>query len=288
MNVKLRDSPLTYTSCPTYLGVKLDRQLTFNQHLTALCAKISARNCLLRRLAGCNWGAGATTLRTSALALVFSAAEYAAPVWCNSRHSNKVDTAINETLRIITGCLRPTKAEYLPVLAGIMPADLRRLEAARFLALKATAQENHLLHQKMDCLQNPPKHRLKSRRPFTSLANKLSINHFNPLVTWRQRWDSVTKAPWANMLAEAKVPPEAHLPRKEWVTLNRIKAGVGRNRQHMKKWGLSPSAKCDCSAASQTMEYLMTECDLHQPPTNLEDLSNRAFLEWLGRMSDID
>ena len=81
MNVKLRGTPLTYTCCPSYLSVKLDRQLTFNQHLTALIsAKISACNCLLRRLAGCNWGVGATTLRKSALALVFSSSEYAAPV----------------------------------------------------------------------------------------------------------------------------------------------------------------------------------------------------------------
>ena len=59
-------------------------------------------------------------------------------------------------LRLISG-LHPTKAEYLPVLAGIMPADLRCLEAVWFLALKATAEENHLLHQKIELSAAPPR-----------------------------------------------------------------------------------------------------------------------------------
>ena len=95
--------------------------------------------------------------KNSALALVFSTAEYAAPVWSSSHHSSKVDVAINEMLRIVTGCLRPTKADFLPVLSGIMPADLRRLEEMRILTLRARADEAHLLHSKIDCLQCPQK-----------------------------------------------------------------------------------------------------------------------------------
>jgi len=215
LNVKLKETALSYSSCPTYLGVKLDRQLTFQQHLSALSAKIASRNCLIRRLAGCKWGANAITLRTSALALVFSTAEYVAPVWSSSHHSSKVDVAINETLRIVTGCLRPTKVDLLPVLSGIMPADLRRLEAARTLTLRATTDEAHLLHSRMDCLQCPPKRRLKSRRPFTALATQLSDSHFNAMETWRLRWEGITKPPWTIIPAEAGLPPGAHLPRKE-------------------------------------------------------------------------
>ena len=44
--------------CPvlTYLGVKLDRWLTFCHHLEALRKKLSTRVALLRRLAGSGWG----------------------------------------------------------------------------------------------------------------------------------------------------------------------------------------------------------------------------------------
>jgi len=67
-----------------------------------------------------------TTLRVATLALVHSTAEYCAPVWCRSAHIHLFDTAINDALLIVTGCLRPTPADKLPILADIQPAGLRR------------------------------------------------------------------------------------------------------------------------------------------------------------------
>ena len=109
---------------PTYLGVKLDRSLTFCHHLVALRKKISSRITSLRRLMGLRWGAGAKTLRIVTLSLVYSAAEYCAPVWCCSANTRLIDSVLKDGLRIITGCLRPTPTDYLPVLSGIQPAEL--------------------------------------------------------------------------------------------------------------------------------------------------------------------
>ena len=68
--------------CPTltYLGVKLDRSLTFRHHLVASFKKLFSRVTLLRQLVGSGWGAGAKTLRIATLSLVYSIAEYCAPV----------------------------------------------------------------------------------------------------------------------------------------------------------------------------------------------------------------
>ena len=43
------------------------------------------------------------------------------PIWCRSFHSKKLDVALNDTMRRITGCLRPTPIGLLPKLAGIAP-----------------------------------------------------------------------------------------------------------------------------------------------------------------------
>ena len=110
---------LPYCPTPTYLGVKLDRSLTLRHHIEALRKKLSTRVTLLRRLAGSGWGAGAKTLRTAVLSLVYSTAEYCAPVWCRSAHARLIDSVLNDALRIVTGCLRPTPTDYLPILAGI-------------------------------------------------------------------------------------------------------------------------------------------------------------------------
>ena len=116
---------LPYCPTPNYLGVKLDRSLSFRHHLEALRKKLSTRVTLLRRLAGSGWGVGAKTLRTAALSLVYTTAEYCAPVWCRSAHTRLIDSVLNDALRIVTGCLRPTPTDYLPILAGIQPAELR-------------------------------------------------------------------------------------------------------------------------------------------------------------------
>ena len=71
---------LPFCPTPTYLGVKLDRSLTFRHHLVALRKKLSSRVTLLRRLVGSGWGASAKTLRIATLSLVYSTAEYCAPV----------------------------------------------------------------------------------------------------------------------------------------------------------------------------------------------------------------
>ena len=53
---------LPFCPTPTYLGVKLDRLLTFRHHLMALRKKLSSRITLLRRLVDSRCGTGAKTL----------------------------------------------------------------------------------------------------------------------------------------------------------------------------------------------------------------------------------
>ena len=120
------DMTLPFCVFHTYLGIKLDRSLTYRPHLKALRKRLCARVSLLKQLAGTGWGASAKTLLTAALSLVYSTAEYCAPVWCRSAHSHLIDSALNDALRIVSGCLRPTSTIYLPVLSGIQPAELRR------------------------------------------------------------------------------------------------------------------------------------------------------------------
>ena len=63
LKVYNNDRLLPVCPTPTYLGVKLDRSLTFRHHLVALRKKLLSRITLLRRLVGSGWDAGAKTLR---------------------------------------------------------------------------------------------------------------------------------------------------------------------------------------------------------------------------------
>ena len=66
---------LAYSHKPVYLGVTLDRCLTYKYHIAKTKTKTGARNSILKKWANTNWGTDARTIRTTALALCFSAAE---------------------------------------------------------------------------------------------------------------------------------------------------------------------------------------------------------------------
>ena len=148
-----------------YLGVKFIRTLSYRQHLAGVRDKVMARSALIRKLVGTGWGASPSTLRTSALALVYAPVEYSALTWGRSRHTNLLDVSLNCTLRIITGCLQPTPVEQLFVFSGIPPAELRRRAASLSLANR-TMDPDHLLHHIIIREETQP--RLKSRRPFAT------------------------------------------------------------------------------------------------------------------------
>ena len=112
---------LTYCNLPVYPGVTLDRTLSYKAHIENTKKKVGTRNNIIRKLRNSKWGATPTTLRSSALALCYSAAEYACPVWERSTHAKKLNTTLNETCRMITGCLKPTNTNSLPIHAGIAP-----------------------------------------------------------------------------------------------------------------------------------------------------------------------
>jgi len=80
LKVKYNNEILPFCFEPKYLGVTLDRSLTYRRHLESLRKKLTSRVALLRRLAGSGRGAGATTLRIATLALVHSTAEFCALV----------------------------------------------------------------------------------------------------------------------------------------------------------------------------------------------------------------
>ena len=62
---------LTFCTVQTYLGVKLDRSLTFPNHIEALRKKLKSCVALLRELAGLERGVDARILLIAAFSLVY-------------------------------------------------------------------------------------------------------------------------------------------------------------------------------------------------------------------------
>ena len=265
---------LPFCPTPTYLGVKLDRSLTFRHHLVAVRKKLSSRVTLLRRLVGSGWGAGAKTLRIATLSLVYSTAEYCVPVWCCSGHTRLIDSVLNDALRIVTECLRNTPTDHLPVFSGIQPAEIRRLGVTLSLAYRGSLDPNHILYCLLSGSLDTRQVRLRSRRPFLPTARNL-LDNLARLGIRASEW---TNHKWkteycANASRLRTFVPETGarpggmgLSRAAWVKLNRLRTGVGRFHSSMHKWGLAPSPNCGCGASKQTADHVLTACPIHRAP----------------------
>ena len=118
LRITWEGTALDHVENPVYLGVTLDRTLSYKRHIEKTKAKANSRNSIVRELANSKWGAHPSTIRTSGLALVYSVAEYASPVWGHSKHAGKLDPVLNETCRNITGCLKPTNVNSLYTRGG--------------------------------------------------------------------------------------------------------------------------------------------------------------------------
>ena len=193
--------------------------------------KLSSRVTLLRRLVGSGWDAVAKTLRIATLSLVYSTAECCAPVWCRSAHNRLIDSVLNNALRIVAGCLRPTPTDHLPVLSGIQPAELRRLGATLSLAYRGSLDPDHILHGLLSGSSDTRQVRLRSRlSPFVPGARNL-LKNFARLGIRASEW---TNHKWKTEYCEnasrlrAFVPETSArpvgmgLPRAAWVKFNPI------------------------------------------------------------------
>jgi len=169
--------------------------------------------------------------------LVHSTAEYCALVWCRSTHTCLIDSAINNTLGIVTVCLRPP-ADNLPTLAGIQPAELLRNGDTLSLA-RCTMEPGHLLHSALTHPSSASAWCLKLRHLFVHAAHLISLSDNNNIRA--AQWvDHQWNAEWADNSTRLRTfipdtgtnPPTPNDPPKKraWVRLNSLRTGVGRFR----------------------------------------------------------
>ena len=216
--MRMGGKKLRFDPVPVYLGVTLDRSLTFGPHLKNTANKTSKRINLIRKLCSLDWGAIFTTLRTSVLALVYSTAEYAAAAWSHSVHTKSVDVALNEAMRIISGTMKPTPTVMLPVLSGIHPPKVRRDSQILKLAEKALQPSGNNI---IPAPQNTPQ-RISRPHFATRAADPLRSGPVSEAcmdMRWQDEWKDANTNLLAYIATPSPTPPGHTLPRKAWVRL---------------------------------------------------------------------
>ena len=106
LNVSWNGTTLIHNPKPVYLGVALDNTLIYKHHVIKRMAQVEARSIILRKLSNSIWGKYSGTIRRTNLALYYSAAEYACPVWGRCTPANKLGPFLKMACVVSTGCLK--------------------------------------------------------------------------------------------------------------------------------------------------------------------------------------
>jgi len=92
-------------------------------------------------------------------------------------------------LGIVSGCLRCTPTDDLPILAGIQLTEVRRIRATLSLARRAM-EPGHLLHSTLTRPPSAHAQHIKSRHPFVPAAHQL--------ISFSEDNNNIRAADWAD------------------------------------------------------------------------------------------
>ena len=121
--VTLFGDEVPFNPTPKFLGVYLDRTLSFQKHVEYATHKASDRCKILSSLASKKWGWRKESLRKVYLTTQRSVLDYAAPAWqpwLSETQSKRLETAQNKALRLVTGQYASTPVEALRLEAGVV------------------------------------------------------------------------------------------------------------------------------------------------------------------------
>ena len=182
---------------------------------------------------------------------------------------------------MVTGCLRPTPTDHLPVLSGIQPAELRQMGPTLSLAYCKSLDPDNILYGLLSGSSDTRQVMLRSRRPVVPGAQNLLDNlarlgiHASEWTNhkWNAEYCESASRLSAFVAETGARPVGMGLPRSAWVKLNRLRTGVGRFHSSMHKWGLAPSPNCECGASKQTADHVLTACPIHRAPHGARGLT---------------
>lgn len=240
--IKLDGDSISSVSQARMLGVTLDEARSYVPHAAVIGEKAS--NCFgkMSRISATRWGVKYPALRVLYAGTYVATLTYAAAVWYRRSSNFVVRRTLLRTQRpaliLLTKAYRSCSSAALPVLAGVLPADLEVCRAGRVAeeAVRLAPREHRQL-------------KITVRGEFVSL--------------WQDRWQSNSDG----RDLYSFFPDVAVRLESDWVEpdfmVSQLLTGHGCFRQRLNKLGLCDSAVCPCGEADESRDHALWECRLY-------------------------
>ena len=163
----LNGNILPYENTVKFLGMTLDKKLTWSNHIDNLKVKVKNSLNILKVVSGFDWGADKKSLLKLYNTLCRSKLDYGCQIYSSACKTKlkELDVVHNMGLRICTGAFRTSPVESLYVDSHELPLDLRREELGlRYTMRLKSSQNNPSLKVLLEC--DGSKFGPRSSKPF--------------------------------------------------------------------------------------------------------------------------
>ena len=197
--IKFGNAPMEEVEQFKYLGVVMDKKLTWEKHALYIEGKARRALNLLRTLSNWNYGADAVVLRRIYLATVRPIMEYAAPVIHTMAKSwlDKLQRIQNEAMRIITGAHRTTHIKFLETETNIIDMETRMEQLTIQYYTRTLSRRGHpvreILNEKID--EEKLRNKARTHGNFANRIEDLLSKYELPLERIRPTIDT-RNPPW--------------------------------------------------------------------------------------------
>ena len=175
-SIALNGHAFSFNRTPTFLGVTLDRTLTFRPQEEAVKARALGRVLIMSALASKEWGWSRKSLRTIYTATVHSVLHYCGASWqpwLAKSNLQILERAQNNALRAMTGQMSDTPMEYLRLEAGITSfATTVRKNCITAWEKSARLPSSN---PRRNLFDSPVSHRWKNRKGFSVMGKEEEV-----------------------------------------------------------------------------------------------------------------
>ncbi|GBP65858.1 Retrovirus-related Pol polyprotein from type-1 retrotransposable element R1 [Eumeta japonica] len=240
--VRMGGDSIRAVPAATVLGVVIDDRLSFAQHALSIGERAAKSFGKVSRVSAASWGMRYPSLLTIYRGTFLATVTYAAGCWYARAGLHVVRSALLRTQRpaltLLTKAYRTTSTAALPVLAGVLPADLEVTLAGR-----VDVERDHLTGAEVGALRRRVREQV--------------------MDDWQKRWDEET-----NGRELFRYFPSVSVRLSlDWVEpdyeISQLLTGHGCFRKRLYDLGLNEMSECMCGLTDEDMHHVLWACPLY-------------------------
>ena len=259
--LKINGKNVKYVNTVKYLGVILDRKLTFVAHARYLRAKVAEFMFSIKRVAAEKWGIKTDILKVLYKAVALPIIKYGAVLWYEEVQKTIVKRNIMALQRVIlllvSRACRTTSTVALQTILGAKPMDLEIIEDA---LVKRTKRNLSTTWDTYTCMER------ETEQAQELLSSEIERIKAHIAENWQRRWETDVHG-----RETFKYIDKVNFVQNNnsWFKINRyatyLITGYGPINSTLNKRGLTESNGCpSCRATEETTEHILFDYPVYK------------------------